>query len=52
MCTVFGLEDEEKDWLVKNQDQLKLANQLMDKNKEYDGIEIGTSSYKVIISFI
>ena len=47
MCTVFGLEAEEKDWLVKNQDKCGLTDQLTDKNKDEDGIEIATSAYKV-----
>merc|ERR1711997_1080879 len=34
MCTVFGLEDEERLWLIRNKDE--------------DGIEIGTSAYKLM----
>ena len=50
-CTVFGLEDDEKDWLVKNQVELNLKDQMLDRTKEYDGIQIGTSAYKVIQYF-
>ena len=48
MCTVFGLEDEERDWLVQNQATLKLTNKITDKNKDDDGIEVATSAFKVI----
>merc|ERR1711944_377035 len=48
MCTVFGLEDEERIWLIQNQQSLDLVNQLTDKNKEHDGIEIAPSVYKVM----
>ena len=48
MCTVFGLEDHEKTWLIKSQAKLNLKDQLLDRNKEEDGIEVSTSSYKVI----
>ena len=47
MCTVFGLEDEEKVWLIRNQAKCDLTDQLTDKNKDEDGIEIATSAYKV-----
>ena len=50
MCTVFGLEDEERIWLIQNQETLQLTNQLTDLNKCHDGIEIATSAYKVIIA--
>ena len=51
MCTVFGLEDDEKDWLVKNQVELNLKDQMLDRTQGYDGIQIGTSAYKVIQYF-
>ena len=52
MCTVFGLEDEERIWLIQNQEKLMLSNQLTDRNKDHDGIEIATSAFKVIIDNI
>jgi len=48
MCTVFGLEDEEKVWLIQNQAKCDLTDQLTDKNKDEDGIEIATSAYKLM----
>ena len=48
MCTVFGLEDEERLWLIQNQAKLMLFNQLTDRNKKHDGIEIATSAFKVM----
>jgi hypothetical protein len=52
MCTVFGLEQEETTWLIQNQEKLMLSNQLTDRNKDHDGIEIATSAFKVIIGCI
>jgi len=48
LCTVFGLEDEEKHWLIRNQTKCGLTDQLTDKNKDEDGIEIATSAYKLM----
>ena len=48
MCTVFGLKDAEQDYLVKNQAKLGLCDQITDKNRDNEGIEIATSAYKVI----
>ena len=48
MCTVFGLEDDEKDWMVKNQAELNLKDQMTDKKPEYEGFEIKTSAYTVL----
>ena len=46
---MFGLDDEEINWLIKNQEALGLLDKLTNMNKEHDGIEIATSVYKVII---
>ena len=48
MCTVFGLKDAEQEFLVKNQANLGLQDQITDKNRDNEGIEIATSAYKVI----
>ena len=48
MCTVFGLKDAEQEFLVKNQVSLGLQDQITDKNRDNEGIEIATSAYKVI----
>ena len=48
MCTVFGLKDAEQEFLVKNQVKLGLHDQITDKNRDNEGIEIATSAYKVI----
>ena len=48
MCTVFGLKDAEQEFLVKNQVKLGLQDQITDKNRDNEGIEIATSAYKVI----
>ena len=47
MCTIFGLEPEEKVWLVANQAKCGLTDQLTDKNRDEDGIEVATSAYRV-----
>ena len=48
-CTIFGLEDEEKNWLIQHQEKLTLVKKLTDMNNNpHDGIEIATSAYKVI----
>ena len=48
MTTVFGLQQEEINWLVNNQDKLNLTDKLQDRNKSHDGIEITTSCWKVM----
>ena len=47
VTTVFGLQQEEINWLVNNQDKLNLTDKLQDRNKSHDGIEITTSCWKV-----
>ena len=47
VTTVFGLHQEEINWLVNNQDKLNLTDKLQDRNKSHDGIEITTSCWKV-----
>ena len=49
MCTIFGLEEEERGWLVQNQAKLKLENKFTDKDDENEGIEVATSAYKVVL---
>ena len=49
MCTIFGLEEEERGWLVQNQAKLKLENKFTDKDDEHEGIEVATSAYKVVL---
>ena len=48
VTTVFGLQQEEINWLVNNQDKLNLTDKLQDRNKSHDGIEITTSCWKVM----
>lgn len=48
MCTIFGLEPEEKVWLVANQAKCGLTDQLTDKNRDEDGIEVATSAYRLM----
>ena len=50
MCTIFGLEEEERGWLVQNQAKLKLENKLTDKDDDHEGIEVATSAFKVALS--
>ena len=52
MCTIFGLEEEERGWLVQNQAKLKLENKLTDKDDDHEGIEVATSAFKVALSSI
>ena len=47
VTTVFGLQQEEINWLVQNQDKMNLHDKLQDRNKSHDGIEITTSCWKV-----
>ena len=51
MCTIFGLEEEERGWLVQNQAKLKLENKLTDKDDDHEGIEVATSAFKVALSW-
>merc|ERR1711936_688845 len=46
MCTIFGLEEDERGWLVQNQAKLKLENKLTDKDDDHEGIEVATSAFK------
>ena len=50
MCTIFGLEEDERGWLVQNQAKLKLENKLTDKDDDHEGIEVATSAFKVALS--
>ena len=50
LCTIFGLEEEERGWLVQNQAKLKLENKLTDKDDDHEGIEVATSAFKVALS--
>ena len=47
VTTVFGLNDEEIKKLIDNQAEWDLHKKLTDRNKAHDGIEIGTSCWKV-----
>ena len=47
VTTVFGLQQDEINWLVQNQDKMNLYDKLQDRNKSHDGIEITTSCWKV-----
>jgi len=51
VTTVFGLQQEEINWLVNNQDKLNLTDKLQDRNKSHDGIEITTSCWKLMRLF-
>ena len=51
VTTVFGLNDEEIKKLIENQAEWDLHKKLTDRNKAHDGIEIGTSCWKVSNSF-
>ena len=48
MCTVFGLKAAEREFLVKNQVKLDMSDQITDKNRDNEGIEVATSAYKVL----
>lgn len=48
VCTVFGLQPDEINWLVQNQAKMNLKDKLEDRNKSHDGIEITTSCWKLM----
>jgi len=51
VTTVFGLQQDEINWLVQNQAKMNLKDKLQDRNKTEDGIEITTSCWKLMRMF-
>ena len=47
VTTVFGLTVEEIRKMIELQRKYDIENKLTDRNKSHDGIEIGTSCWKV-----